>query len=300
MKKGQVCWVVAPSLLPQKPGDRGKTNRRDAITLARLMRSGDFPPVSGPQVEEAAMRDLCRARAAALRDRKAATFRLTAFLLRQAIRSIGRATWGPAHLRWLSAVGWPTPAQPSVFQANVRAVTEPTARLARLEPERTDQGQTWRLVPGVEALQALRGRQCTVAVTTVADLGDLTRFEHPRQLLSYLGLTSSAYAAGVRRRQGGITKAGNTHARRALIEDAWAARYPRQRPSASPTAPGEGAQAHPGHELASPGTTLQTLSATERPREKRQPGGWRHRPGTACVYVGHGSGGPTHSIDRDR
>jgi transposase len=225
-KKGHVCWVVAPSLIPKKPGDRVKTNRRDAIKLARLMRSGDLTPVYVPQVDDEAIRDLCRAREDTIRDLKAAKFRLKAFLLRQDIRYTGRATWSPAHLRWLSEVVCPTPAQQIVFQEYVRAITEHTERLQRLEQELQDQVKTWRLAPVVEALQALRGVQFTVAVTTVAELGDLTRFENPRQLMSYLGLTPSEYSTGERRRQGGITKAGNTHARRALIEGAWASRYP--------------------------------------------------------------------------
>ena len=225
-KKGQVCWVVAPSLIPQKPGDRVKTNRRDAIKLARLMRSGDLTPVYVPQVEDEAIRDLCRAREDAIHDLKAAKFRLKAFLLRQDIRYTGRATWNSAHLRWLSEVVCPTPAQQIVFQEYVRAVTEQTERLERLEQELKDQVQTWRLVPVVEALQALRGVQFTVAVTTVAELGDLTRFENPRQLMNSLGLTPSEYSTGERRRQGGITKTGNSQARRALVEGAWAYRYP--------------------------------------------------------------------------
>jgi transposase len=225
-KKGHVCWVIAPSLIPKKPGDRVKTNRRDAIKLARLMRSGDLTPVYVPKVEDEAIRDLCRAREDAIRDLKAAKFRLKAFLLRHDIRYAGRATWGPAHLRWLSEVVCPTPAQQIVFQEYIRAVNEHTERLERLEQELTDQVQTWRLAPVVEALQALRGVQFTVAVTTVAELGDLTRFDNPRQLMNYLGLTPSEYSTGERRRQGGITKTGNTHARRALIEGAWAYRYP--------------------------------------------------------------------------
>src|SRR5215471_4279613 len=225
-KKGQVCWGVAPSLLPTKPGDRVKTNRRDAIKLARLMRSGDLTPVYVPAVEDEALRDLCRAREDAIRDLKTAKFRLKAFLLRHDIRYTGRATWGPAHLRWLSEVVCPTPAQQIVCQEYIRAVTEHTERLARLEQELTDQVQTWRLALVVDALQALRGVQFTVAVTTVAELGDLTRFENPRQLMNYLGLTPSEYSTGERRRQGGITKTGNSHARRALVEGAWAYRYP--------------------------------------------------------------------------
>jgi transposase len=225
-KKGHVCWVVAPSLIPKKPGDRVKTNRRDAIKLARLMRSGDLTPVYVPAVDDAAMRDLCRAREDAIRDLKTAKCRLTAFLLRHDIRYPGRATWGPAHLRWLSEVVCPTPAQHIVFQEYLRAVTAHTERLARLEQELTDQGQTWRLAPVVDALQALRGVPCTVALTTVAELGDLTRFETPRQLMHSLGFTPSEYSTGERRRQGGITKSGNSHARRAVVEGAWASRYP--------------------------------------------------------------------------
>jgi transposase len=224
--KGYVCWVVAPSLIPKKAGDRVKTNRRDAIKLARLMRSGDLTPVYVPAVEDEAIRDLCRAREDVIRDLKAAKFRLKAFLLRQDIRYTGRATWGPAHLRWLSEVVCPTPAQQIVFQEYVRAVTEHTERLQRLEQELQDQVPTWRLAPVVDALQGLRGVQFTVAVTTVAELGDLTRFDTPRQLMRYLGLTPSEYSSGDHRRQGGITKTGNAHARRALIEGAWAYRYP--------------------------------------------------------------------------
>ena len=227
-QKGHVCWVVAPALIPQKPGDRVKTNRRDAIKLARLMRSGDLTPVYVPTVEDEAMRDLCRAREEAIRDLKTAKCRLKAFLLRQDIRYTGRATWGPAHLRWLSEVVCPTPAQPIVFQEYVRAVTEHTARLQRLEQALHEHVNTWRLQPVVEALQSLRGVQFTVAVTLVAELGDLTRFDNPRQLMSYLGLIPSEYSSGDRRRQGGITKAGNTHARRVLSEGAWAYRYPAQ------------------------------------------------------------------------
>jgi transposase len=224
--KGHVCWGVAPSLIPKKPGDRVTTNRRDALKLARLMRSGDLTPVYVPAGEDAAMRDLGRACADAIRAVQTAKFRRKAFLLRHDIRYTGRATWGPAHLRWLSEVVCPTPAQQLVFQAYVRAVTDHTARLARLEQALTDQGQTWRLAPVVDALQALRGVPCTVAVTPVAARGDRTRFEHPRQLMHSLGFTPSADSTGERRRQGGLTKTGNRPARRALVEGAGASRYP--------------------------------------------------------------------------
>jgi transposase len=217
---------VAPSLIPRKAGDRVKTDRRDAVTLARLMRSGDLTSIYVPRVEDEAIRDLSRGREDAMRDLKAAKYRLKAFLLRQDIRYEGRASWTPAHLRWLSEVVCPTPAQQIVFQEYLRAVTEEHERLQRLESELHEQVKRWRLYPVVEAIQALRGVELTGAVILIAELGDLTRFDTPRQLMSYLGLTPSEYSSGERRRQGGITKAGNTHARRALVEGAWAYRYP--------------------------------------------------------------------------
>jgi transposase len=226
MKKGYDCWVVAPSLIPKKPGDRVKTDRRDAVQLARLARSGDLTAVYVPKVEDEAIRDLTRAREDALSDLKDAKFRLKAFLLRQDIRYVGQANWGPAHLRWLSEVVCPTSAQPIVFQEYVRAVHEHTERLQRLEQELQDHVKAWRLNPVVEALQALRGVQFTVAVTMVSEIGDLTRFDNPRELMKFLGLIPSESSSGEQRRQGSITTAGNTHARRALVEGAWAYRYP--------------------------------------------------------------------------
>jgi transposase len=196
------------------------------VQLARLLRCGDLTPVSVPAVDDEAIRDLVRAREDALKDLKAAKARLTAFLLRQDIRDEGRATWSPAHLRWLATVVGPTPAQPLVFQEYVRAVSEHTARLQRLEAELQTQVKAWRWLPVAEAIQALRGVPFPGIVTLIAELGDLTRFENPRQLMSYLGLTPSAHSTGEHRRQGALTKAGNSHARRALSEGAWAYRYP--------------------------------------------------------------------------
>src|SRR5438128_7665868 len=225
-RKGLACHVVAPSLIPRKPGDRVKTDRRDAITLARSMRSGDLTAVYVPQIEDEAIRDLSRGREDAMRDLKATKHRLKAFLLRQDIRYEGRANWNAAHLRWLSEAVCPTRAQQIVFQEYVRAVTEQHERLQRLETELHEEVKGWRLYPVVEAIQALRGVELTGAVIVIAELGDLTRFDTPRKLTSYLGLTPSEYSSGERRRQGGITKAGNSHARRALVEGAWAYRYP--------------------------------------------------------------------------
>jgi transposase len=224
-KKDLKGWVVAPAQIPMRAGARVKTDRRDAVQLARLLRAGDLTPGYVPGVEEEAIRDLVRARAEARKDGKAAKVRLKAFLLRQDLRSEGRAKWGPAPLRWLAKVGCPTPAQQSVFQEYVRAVSEHTERLQRLAAELQTLVQTWRWLPVVEAIQALRGVQFTAAVILSAELGDLSRFDNPRHLMSYLGLIPNDHTTGEHRRQGGITKTGNSHARRALSEGAWVYRY---------------------------------------------------------------------------
>jgi transposase len=225
-KKELPCWVVAPSCIPKTASDRLKTDRRDAVQLARLLRSGDLTPVYVPAVEEEAIRDLVRAREDALKDVKAAKARLKAFLLRQDIRYEGRANWGPAHLRGLAKVVCPTPAQQIGFQAYVRAVSEHQERLQRLEAELPALVQSWRWAPVVDAIQALRGVQFIAAVTLIAELGDLTRFENPRQLMSSLGLIPREHSSGERRRQGALTKTGNSQARRVLLEGAWASRSP--------------------------------------------------------------------------
>jgi transposase len=179
-QKNLTGGVVAPALVPQKAGDRVTTARRDAAQLARRMRSGELTPVSVPAVEDEASRDLSRAREAAIRALKAATSRLQAVWLRPALRYEGRATWGPARLRWLAAVVCPTPAPQLVFQAYVRAVWAHQERLQRLEAELCAQVHAWRLAPVVQALPL------------IAALGDLTRVDNPRQLLSSRGLTPSA------------------------------------------------------------------------------------------------------------
>ena len=224
--KGLACQVVAPSLIPRKAGDRVKTDRRDQITLARLMRSGDLSALSVPGIEDEALRDLSRGRDDARQDLTRRTRRLTSFLLRPDVRSEGRASWNPAPLRWLPEVVCPTPPQQTVVQESVRAVSEQQERLQPLEHERHRTVTGWRPAPVVEAIQALQGVELTGAVIVLAKLGDLTRFDRPRQLMSDLGLTPSESSSGARRHHGGITRAGNSRARRALGDKAWASRYP--------------------------------------------------------------------------
>jgi transposase len=190
------------------------------------MRSGELTPIDVPSVEAEALRALSRARAEAIRALKGAQGRLTAVWLRHDSRSTGRAPWGPAPRRGLSAVIGAPPAQPSVCQEDVRAGTAHPDRVKRRAQALQAQTKTWRLVPLGAALQARRGVHCTVAVPLVAALGARTRCDKPRPRMSDLGLRPAAYASGERRPQGGITTAGHTHARRALVEGAWACRDP--------------------------------------------------------------------------
>jgi transposase len=285
--KGLACHVVAPSLIPRKAGDRVKTDRRDAMTLARLMRSGDLSSIYVPGIEDEALRDLSRSRDDAMPDLKRSKRRLKSFLLRHDVRYEGRANWNPAHLRWLAEVVCPTPPQQIVFQEYVRAVTEQQEQVQRVERELHEAVKGWRLYPVVEAIQALRGVERTGAVILMAELGGITRFESPRQLMSYLGLTPSEYSSGERRRQGGITKAGNRHARRALVEGAWAYRYPAKVRPASAAPAGAAPRRGPGDRLEGAGASVPTLPAVGRPRQARQPGRGGHCPRDGRLRLGH-------------
>ena len=224
--KGVSGLVVAPSLIPKKPGERVKTDRRDAAHLARLLGSGDRTSVYVPTVEDEAVRALARAREAAIGVLKDAKLRLKSFRLRHGLNSSGRASWNEAHLRYLAKVVCPTPAQPIVVQESLPAVSAQTERVRRLEDELVDIAGTWRLQPIVDAFQALRGVQLQTTVTLAAERRDLTRFDAPRHLAAFVGVIPSEHSSGESRRLGPITKAGNGHARRALVEAAWASRDP--------------------------------------------------------------------------
>lgn len=224
--KGIEVEVVAPSSIPKRPKDRIKTDRRDAMNLARLARAGELTAVVVPDEADEAMRDLMRAREDAVRTQRTARQQLKALLLRNGIHYVGKSSWGPAHVRWLASLKLPDPPRQIAFQEYVQAVETTTARLARLEAAIADQVSGWRFAPVVEALQALRGIQLIAAATLVAEIGNIERFAHPRQLMAYLGLVPSEHSSGDKRQQGRITKAGNGHARRMLVEVAWLYRYP--------------------------------------------------------------------------
>lgn len=218
------CVVVAPALIPRRPGDRVKTDRRDATALATLHRAGELTPVWVPDAIHEAMRDLVRARAAAARALTKMRQQLQAFLLRHQRVHAGRA-WTRAHRRWLADLRFDHPAQQIVLQDYVSAVEDAAARVARLMGQIEELVPTWSMAAVVDALQAMRGISLLAAVTLVAEVGDFTRFANSRQLMAYVGLVPSESSSGGRTRRGGITKAGNHHARRVLIEGAWTYRF---------------------------------------------------------------------------
>lgn len=223
---GHACMVVAPSLIPRKPGDRVKTDRRDAVALARLHRSGDLTSVWVPGEEQEAIRDLTRAREDMISLQQKARQRLSAFLLRHGRVFPGKCRWTQKHLEWLEEQKFDLPVQQIVFQEYVDTVLQAQARVKGLERQMHEALASWSLRPTVEALISLRGVKVITAMTLLAELGDLTRFDSPRQLMSFLGLVPSEHSSGSRRRQGAITKAGNGHVRRLLVESAWGYRFP--------------------------------------------------------------------------
>jgi len=223
---GHECRVVAPSLLPRKPGDRVKTNRRDALSLARLLRAGELTAVWAPDERHEAMRDLVRARSAAAADLRVKRQQTGAFLLRLGRVYLGKKTWGGAHRKWLASQDFGHLEQRIAFEELVRAMEEAKARVARLERAIEEAVPDWSLAPMVTALMAMRGIDLVAATTILAEVGDLGRFQTPRELMAWLGLVPSEASTGDRVRRFGITKAGNGRARRALIESAWCYRYP--------------------------------------------------------------------------
>lgn len=218
---GHECVVVAPSLIPIKAGDRVKTDRRDAMMLAKLHRAGELTAIWVPDQAHEAMRDLVRARATAVRVLGKARQHLQGFLLRHERVYHGSRAWTVAYQRWLTTVKFEHPAQQIVLQDYIHAVQDAEARRDRLTGQIEELLPNWSMAPVVAALQAMRGVALVAAVTVVAEVGDFRRFANPRQLMAYLGLVPSEHSSGGSVRRGGITKAGNALARRVLIEGAW-------------------------------------------------------------------------------
>lgn len=226
---GANCVVAAPSQTPRRAGERIKNDRRDAVTLARLHRAGELTPVWVPDAETEAMRDLTRAREDAKYAQTRARQRLQSFLLRHGRRYNGKSRWTQAHLSWIRAQRFDHPAQQVCLDEYLEAVGEATVRVKNLETEICRLLPQWSRASVVTALTAHRGVSVLVAATTVAELGDLTRFDRARPLMGFIGLVPSLNATGLRHRTGAITKTGNAHVRRCLVEAAWAYRHPARR-----------------------------------------------------------------------
>jgi len=215
---GVPCQVVAPSLIPKRSGDRVKTDKRDAVKLARLHRAGELTPVYIPEPTDEAIRDLCRARTDAVDDMKRSKHRMKSFLLRIGYRYQGGANWTPAHMRYLRELVLPHPAQKVILEDYLMAIDAARERIERCEAFMRELLQNWRLKPAVDALMAFKGFQIVAAMITVSELGDIHRFEHPRQLMAYLGLVGTEYSTGSKQRQGAISRCGNAHLRWLLVE----------------------------------------------------------------------------------
>ncbi|MGB8907625.1 MAG: IS110 family transposase [Candidatus Cybelea sp.] len=227
------CLIVAPSLIPRKPGDRVKTDRRDALALARLLRSGDLTATWVPDPQHEALRDVVRAREDTVEDRLRAWHRLTKFLLRLAISPPpGIRARSVRYRQWLDGLQFDDVAQGLVFIEYRHSIEEIDQRVTRFEQELSELSERSPHAATIGALQAMRGIKLLTATTIVSEVGDLGRFENPRQLMAYAGLVPSEHSSGSRLRRGCITKSGNAHLRRVLVDAAWHARLVPKTPEA--------------------------------------------------------------------
>jgi len=224
---GHECVVVAPSLIPKRPGDKVKTNRRDAVGLARLLRANELTPVWVPDGRHEAMRDLTRARETAMLELRSKRQQVSALLLRQG-RSYpeSKKTWSKAHTSWLASQKFDYPEQRLVFEEMMLALRQAQERLERLEQAIRAAVTDWSLAEVVTGLMAMRGLDLISAATFLAEIGDLSRFQTPQQLMAYLGLVPSEESSGDTIKRGSITKAGNRRARRMLVECSWSYQHP--------------------------------------------------------------------------
>lgn len=223
---GIPCLVAAPSLIPSRPGDKVKTDKRDALRLAQLLRSGELTAARVPTEEDEALRDLVRAREDAKEDQHRARQRILKFLLRHGrYAPQGVRNWTTKHRNWLDRLQFDKQAERLVFQEYLHALDEIEARLKKLETEIHVQATESEHAPVIQALQTLRGVAEITATTLVAEIGDFSRFANPKQLMAYAGLVPKEYSTGKSRWQGGITKTGNAHVRWMMTEAAWSYRY---------------------------------------------------------------------------
>lgn len=224
--EGYRCDVIAPAKVARRPGDRIKTDRRDALHLAEQSRAGALTAVWVLDEADEAIRDLSRAREDAVRARLKARQRLQAMLLRHGRRYSGKTRWTAAHERYLAQISFPYAAQELAYVEYRQTVSEAHQRVERLTEMLREQVNDWCMRPVVTALMTLRGIDFVSATTLVAELGDLRRFAKPRELMGFLGLVPAEHTSGKARRLGAITRTGNGYARRMLVEAAWNYRFP--------------------------------------------------------------------------
>jgi transposase len=223
--RGYVCEIIAPSQMPRRPGDRVKTDGRDSIQLAECSRAGQLSAIWIPDPGDEAIRDLSRAREDAVNSRMQSRHQLKGFLLRHDVRYTGKTSWCGPYYRWLATLNFGAGAAQTAFTEYWQAVKSADDRVERLTKALQSSITGWRFEPVVGALQALRGVAAITAIGLVAEIGDLSRFAHPRKLMGYLGLVPSEHSSGERTSRGSITKTGNAHARRLLTEAAWNYRF---------------------------------------------------------------------------
>jgi len=223
---GHKCVVVAPSLIPKRASDKIKTDRRDSLRLAELLRAGELTSVWVPDTEQEAIRDLERTRDDFKTSQKQARQQLLSFLLRHSLHwTGGKSNWTQGFWRWVEALEMPSEHQQFALKEYIDAVRRHGDQVSAVEKQMHRAKSGWSLEPIVDALMAMRGINLITAMGIIAELGDLSRFTKPTQLMAYLGLVPSEYSTGDSRRQGGITKTGNGHVRRLLIESAWCYRF---------------------------------------------------------------------------
>jgi len=223
---GHACMVVAPSLIPRKPGERVKTNRRDALSLVKQLRAGDLTAVWVPDARHEAMRDLTRARETAVEDLRRKRQQVSAFLLRQGLHYPSERTWTKTHRNWLASQKLEHAEQRLAFEEMLLAMRQAQERIERLEQAIRAAVPDWSLAEVVTALMAMRGIEFISATAFLAEIGDLSRFATPRELMAYLGLVPSEASTGDTVKRGRITKTGNRRARRILVECSWSYQHP--------------------------------------------------------------------------
>ena len=285
---GHHVQVVAPSLIPKRAGVRIKTDRRDADKLASLLRSGELTPVWVPDEETEAMRDLVRARDDLKAIEKKTRQQLNAMVLRHGHAwPATRTRWTKTYYNWLETLKFEHDWNYVVIQEYIEASQESTRRVDNITEQILRLVPQWSLAAVVHSLVALRGVDYLSAIQLLAELGDLSRFDSPKELMAFVGLVPSIHASGDRSRSGAITKTGNRHVRRSLVECAWSYRFPARRTAHLRRKSQSSLRLCDLSQLESAKTLVQPSSDYVAERQKQQTGQCRNRPRTAGVPLRH-------------